>query len=130
MTAADWTWILIDPKEIIYQTEKVGTEERSVIISPYDLPVAARGYYNHDKQIVGVEFRYIGGGEKRHSYALDDATSVIVGKKSARLYGMIDEEDRYLNYEVAKNVIERYSTDLLTSLSDPDLNANNVHSVV
>lgn len=81
-------WIEVDPATLT-------TEEKSVIcgvdveliVSPYDVPEAVRGYYDESKNRFVIEFKYIGDEHtKKHSY--DQGLTYRIGETSGRLHAL------------------------------------------
>jgi hypothetical protein len=59
--------------------------ELSVLVSPYDVPAAVRGYYDRQLNRFVIEFRYIQEEPITEDWR-DSTMAVFVGKNSGRLY--------------------------------------------
>lgn len=81
-------WLHLDPEELDSERDEMiqGVEVR-VLVSPYDVPEAVRGFYDkHVKRFV-IEFQYIGDEPlKRQSF--DEYVHLRTGKNSHRLYAI------------------------------------------
>jgi hypothetical protein len=58
-----------------------------VLVSPYDVPEALRGYYSPDKQCFVIEFKYISSEDTVEKDECPNV-QVRVGKNSGRLYAI------------------------------------------
>lgn len=82
-----FAWNRVNPQEIAKKRKKmIRGVEVQLLVSPYDIPEAVRGFYNNELQRFVIEFRYIGdeGKEERHDYPHDNV-SLVISKRSGRL---------------------------------------------
>ena len=83
-------WLKLDPQRLEKHEKRASSKDEvhiEVRMSPYDIPDAMRGDYDHGLDRFVIEFRYIGDEPWQH---LDVAEHVVarVGKHSGRIYGL------------------------------------------
>lgn len=85
-------WILLDPKSLNTQVKPANKSgvSVSVYLSPYDIPEAVRGYFDgDDSKCFVIEFKYMGGEEPMEAANNQQDITLMLGKKSGRLYRII-----------------------------------------
>ncbi len=78
-------WVILDVEDLnppqIEETDGVCTR---IFLSPYDIPIAVRGYFNKSGWFI-IEFQYIVGESVRSEHLGCDLV-LYIGKNSRRLY--------------------------------------------
>lgn len=93
-----------------------------LLVSPYDIPEAVRGFYDEQKHRFVIEFRYI-GDEPTELQPQDRHITLVVGKNSGRLYGIEIDVDTLkvevvgLRMEIIKEVNEALDNLVQKSIS-------------
>jgi len=59
-----------------------------VLVSPYDVPQAVRGYFCDGRKFFTIEFRYISSEKEMIEKSLEEHVTVKIGKNSQRLYAI------------------------------------------
>lgn len=81
-------WIEVDPNLVNPpKREKVDGAEVTVLMSPYDIPTALRGYFDEDRDRFVIEFRYLADEDKKKESPRPHIT-LCLGKNSGRIYGI------------------------------------------
>jgi len=83
---AEWLQIDLDT-EAAERHERIQGVSVALLVSPYDIPAAVRGFFDESKRRFIVEFKYM-GEEPTEMSRQDHYANLIVGKNSRRLYGM------------------------------------------
>jgi hypothetical protein len=140
-------WLTLNPAALNKaRHEQIRGVEVQVLLSPYDVPEAVRGYYDRHIRRFVIEFRYISGDESLIPDAQDEHITLKIGRNSHRLYRIEIDVDRLKapavalklvhavdqaidrlvqrsrrspregNYEVAKEVILERGNELFQSL--------------
>lgn len=131
-------WIQVDPTTLDRpKKERVDGVEITVLMSPYDIPEAVRGFYDAELGRFVIELRYVAEEELRNENR--EHLSLRLGKNSGRLYGveldvdalkaqwvqlvtkaLRDREDkprRLKNYEVAQEILRQKEPELLEAMA-------------
>lgn len=87
-----------------------------VMVSPYDVPEAVRGYYSAGKERFIIEFRYIGSEPQEQRSAGNGHVFLRVGKNSGRVYGM----------EIDVKALRAQSISLHVSIGEIERSLNNL----
>jgi hypothetical protein len=131
-------WIWIDPETVIQpESKRLGGVHITLMMSPYDLPEAVRGFYSSKRDRFVIQFKYL-ADEPTKPEAAGSFVSLRLGEKSGRLYELdldVRREDAQVvalmikaidelaqaphkparpdNYLAAKNLLSRMAPQLL-----------------
>jgi|SRR5215207_6986941 len=87
-------WTYVDPTTLTESVKKkVDGVEVTLLVSPYDIPDAFRGYYDHNKKRFIVEFHYL-GDEQRKEVAQSEHVTLQLGRNTGRIYGLLIDVDK------------------------------------
>jgi hypothetical protein len=106
----DWLDLDLDT-ETSERSQEIRGVKVELLVSPYDIPEAIRGYFHKSKERFVIEFKYI-GYEPTTPKVEDRYTTLLVGKNSGRLYGIeldlnaLGVESVEMRMRVAKEVHE------------------------
>ncbi|MCE9637556.1 MAG: hypothetical protein K8T90_17795 [Planctomycetes bacterium] len=120
-------WIRLDQRRYgASETEDRSGVEFHLVVSPYDLPDAVRGFFDRERKRFIIEFKYISPEETTES-RVDAHVSVHTGRRSRRLY-RIDVDVTSLG---AEQVVLRVKSavDALAASSPARLPADNASVV-
>jgi 3-deoxy-D-manno-octulosonate 8-phosphate phosphatase KdsC-like HAD superfamily phosphatase len=117
-------WMRLDPAGFNRTSKKhVRGVQINVLLSPYDVPVAVRGYYDPALKRFVIEFKYI-ADEPTEKAIQDNIITLRIGQRSRRLMGIEVNGDAIqaravgLHMFVAEAVnkaIDQFATGLRTS---------------
>jgi len=80
-------WLALDPIQLQRsQEEFLGGVTVEVYLSPYDIPEAIGRHDDQDKNKCIIEFRYIDKDESLTPRVHDNNITLVVGKRSGRIY--------------------------------------------
>jgi hypothetical protein len=97
-------WVRV-PAHAVNQpvSEKFGRVEITLLMSPYDVPRAIRGDYDNARKKFIITFKYLATEEVEEDQQ-NKFITLLVGRKSARLYGIEVDVDKLHVAEVALRV--------------------------
>ena len=80
-------WIQVDlDTEKLKQKKDVRGVVIELLVSPYDIPEAVRGFFDDEKNHFAIEFKYVGSGNEPTKDKQDDEMILRTGENSGRLY--------------------------------------------
>lgn len=82
--------------------------EVELLVSPYDVPKAIRGYYDDEKHLV-IEFRYIDNDEPLVEQRLASSFLLFTGESSKRLFKIVVEKVGLDANTIIKKITEAIS---------------------
>lgn len=116
-------WRLLDPKALgadKAETRSVRGVRIELLLSPYDVPDAMRGYFDERLDRFVIEFRYIDREPIRK--VKNEHLVLRVGKHSRRLYGIeVDVEKLKVNTVGLEMKFEEEVTSAMKTLEKKDL---------
>lgn len=81
----EWIQVDLDTKKLKQEKEVRGVVIE-LLVSPYDIPEAVRGFFNNEKNHFAIEFKYVGSDNEPTKNKHDDEMTLITGENSGRLY--------------------------------------------
>lgn len=80
----EWTWV--DPQTIVEpESKSLDGVHITLMMSPYDLPEAVRGFYNSTRERFLIQFKYL-SDEPTKAERMGELVSLTLGEKSGRIY--------------------------------------------
>jgi hypothetical protein len=112
-------WLEVDlDTEKLKQSRKIRGVVVELLVSPYDVPEAVRGFFDKETNRFAVEFKYIGSGdEPKKNNQQDRFLNFRIGENSGRLYRLeIDVEALKANSVELRMLVEREVSEALDQL--------------
>jgi len=83
-------WMRLDPATLNRSfQERIRGVQINVLLSPYDVPLAVRGYFDKSLDRFVIEFKYLGDEpEAKRKLKQDENITLRVGQNSRRLLGI------------------------------------------
>jgi hypothetical protein len=109
-------WIRLEEVPPVVEKRNLQGVQVDVLVSPYDVPEAVRGYFCHQRQRFIIEFKYI-SSEDTVEKPQDQNVKIRVGRHSGRLYAIeLDVKSLHANAVQLRLKIAEALRNVLTHL--------------